>query len=131
MARRITVVAAMIEQQGRYLITQRRPQATLPLLWEFPGGRVEPGETDAEALARELEEEMGIVVEVGDRVLQVEHVYPDYEVDFRVLRARIVSGVIRDIRVHDHRWVTTEELDDFEFPGADARSMDELLKGDA
>lgn len=131
MLRRIRVVAAMIEQDGHHLITQRRPQATLPLLWEFPGGRAEEGESDEEALARELEEEMGILVDVGPQVLRVEHVYPDYEVDFRVYRAKILSGVIRHIKVHDHRWVTPEELEEFEFPGADARSMDQLIKGDA
>ena len=121
----------MIEQDGHYLITQRRPQATLPLLWEFPGGRAEEGERDEHALARELEEEMGILVEVGPQVLRVEHVYPDYEVDFRVYRAKILSGVIRHVKVHDHRWVTPTELEEFEFPGADARSMDQLIKGDA
>jgi 8-oxo-dGTP diphosphatase len=130
MMRRIRVVAGMIEQQGLYLITQRRPQATLPLLWEFPGGRVESGERDEAALARELEEEMGIIVAVDDQVLEVEHVYPDYEVEFLVYRARIVSGVIRHIKVHDHRWVTASELDEYEFPGADSRSMDLLIKGD-
>lgn len=121
----------MIEQEGKYLITQRRPQATLPLLWEFPGGRAEEGETDEAALARELVEEMGIIVDVTDQVMNVEHAYPDYEVDFRVYRARLVSGVIRHIKVHDHRWVAMEELDEYEFPGADARTMDMLLKGDA
>ena len=73
MRRKIRVVGAMIEKDGRYLITQRAPTATLPLLWEFPGGRVEPGETDEEALARELEEEMDISVRVGERVVHVEH----------------------------------------------------------
>lgn len=119
----------MIEQAGKYLITQRRPEATLPLLWEFPGGRVEDGESDENALARELEEGLGILVEVGESVLRLEHVYPDYEVDFRVYRGRITDGVIRHLGVHDHRWVTPAELEDFEFPGADAKSMDQLLGG--
>ena len=79
MRRKIRVVGAMIERDGRYLITQRPPKATLPLLWEFPGGRVEPGETDEEALARELREEMAIAVAVGERVIHVEHAYESYE----------------------------------------------------
>src|SRR5438552_4803496 len=73
---RIRVVAAMIEKDGKYLITQRRPTATLPLLWEFPGGRVEEGESDEAALARELKEEMGIDGDVGDRVINVRDSYP-------------------------------------------------------
>ena len=68
---RIRVVAAVIEQDGNYLITQRMPHAVMPLLWEFPGGKVEPGETDAVALARELAEEMAIAVHVGDELLGV------------------------------------------------------------
>ena len=127
--RRIRVVAAMVEQQGRYLITQRRPEATLPLLWEFPGGRVEEGEGDEAALARELSEEMGIEVDVAEEIMEIEHVYPDYTVDFCVYAAKIVSGVIRHRRVHDHRWVTSAELSEYEFPGADARTMDLLIKG--
>ncbi len=124
------MVAAMVEQGGRYLITQRRPEATLPLLWEFPGGRVEDGEGDEEALARELAEEMGIEVDVGDQVLEIEHAYEDYVVVFCVYSARIVSGIIRHRRVHDHRWVSSDELGEFEFPGADARTMDLLIKGE-
>ena len=69
----IRVVAAEIERDGHYLITQRNPHAVLPLLWEFPGGRVEMGESDAQALARELHEGMGIEVEVDERSLSVSH----------------------------------------------------------
>src|SRR3989440_12268818 len=79
MPAKIRVVAAMIERDGKYLITQRRPSATLPLLWEFPGGRVEEGETDEAALARELKEEMGIDVEVRDPVMQLQHSDPHYD----------------------------------------------------
>jgi 8-oxo-dGTP diphosphatase len=127
MRRKIRVVGAMIEKDGRYLITQRPPTASLPLLWEFPGGRVEPGETDQEALARELEEEMGITVEVGERVIHVEHAYESYDIDFCVYRCRLRTGPIRHIRVHDHRWVLPEELDDYEFPAADEKTIAKLL----
>src|SRR5512137_1178428 len=80
MRRKIRVVGAMIEKDGRYLITQRPPTASLPLLWEFPGGRVEPGETDEAALARELEEELDICVRVGERVVHGEHAYASYDI---------------------------------------------------
>jgi 8-oxo-dGTP diphosphatase len=127
MRRKIRVVGAMIEQDGRYLITQRSPTATLPLLWEFPGGRVEAGETDPAALARELREEMGIGVEVGDRCVHVEHAYEGYDIDFCVYRCRLVSGPVRNLRVHAHRWVLPEELDRYEFPPADEKSIAKLL----
>ena len=117
-------------EEGCYLITQRPPHATMPLLWEFPGGRAEDSESDEDALARELLEEMGIEVEVGDQAMCVEHVYPEYEIDFRVYHVQIRGGRIEHIRVHDHRWVRPEELDHYEFPGADARSMDMLLTGE-
>ena len=127
MRRKIRVVGAMIEDGGKYLITQRLPTASLPLLWEFPGGRVEPGETDPEALARELLEEMGISVQVGNRVIHVEHAYEGYDIDFCVYRCRLDEGLIRHIRVHDHRWVRPDELDGYEFPPADEKTIARLL----
>ena len=127
MRRKIRVVGAMIEKDGRYLITQRPPTASLPLLWEFPGGRVEPGETDQSALARELAEEMQIQVAVGDRVIHVEHSYEAYDIDFCVYRCRLLSGPVRNLRVHAHRWVLPEELDRYEFPPADEKSLAKLL----
>ncbi len=127
MRRKIRVVGAMIEKDGKYLITQRPPNATLPLLWEFPGGRVEPGETDEVALARELLEEMAIAVDVGDRVIHVEHAYEGYDIDFCVYRCRHTGGAIQHLRVHDHRWASPGELDDYEFPAADEKTIGKLL----
>jgi 8-oxo-dGTP diphosphatase len=117
----------MIERDGKYLITQRPAHATLPLLWEFPGGRVEPGESDQEALARELGEEMGISVAVGARVIHVEHAYESYDIDFCVYRCQHTGGAIQHIRVHDHRWVRPDELDSYEFPAADEKTIGKLL----
>jgi 8-oxo-dGTP diphosphatase len=125
--KKIRVVGAMIERDGKYLITQRPPTATLPLLWEFPGGRVEPGETDEEALARELREEMAISVHVGDRVIHVEHAYENYDIDFCVYRCALEPGHIQHLRVNDHRWVRPHELDDYEFPAADEKTIAKLL----
>ena len=127
MRRKIRVVGAMIECDGKYLITQRPPRATLPMLWEFPGGRVEVGESDPEALARELQEEMGIAVAVGARVIHVEHAYEGYDIDFCVYRCEHRGGVIQHIRVHDHRWVRPDELDNYEFPAADEKTIAKLL----
>jgi 8-oxo-dGTP diphosphatase len=127
MRRKIRVVGAMIELNGKYLITQRPPTASLPLLWEFPGGRVEEGESDEAALARELKEEMDITVEVGERVIHVEHAYEKYDIDFCVYRCKLRSGEIRHIRVHEHKWVRPEDLDDYEFPAADEKTIAKLL----
>ncbi len=127
MRRKIRVVGAMIEKDGRYLITQRPPTASLPLLWEVPGGRVESGETDQGALARELREEMAIDVAVGDRCVHIEHAYADYDIDFCVYRCRLVAGPIQHLRVHAHEWVLPEELDQYEFPPADEKSIAKLL----
>jgi 8-oxo-dGTP diphosphatase len=127
MRRQIRVVGAMIEQDGKYLITQRAPTQSLPLLWEFPGGRVESGETDPQALARELKEEMGIDVDVADRVIHVEHAYEKYDIDFCVYRCRIKSGEIKHIKVYAHKWVRPDELDQHEFPAADEKTIAKLL----
>jgi 8-oxo-dGTP diphosphatase len=124
---KIRVVGAMIEREGKYLITQRPARATLPLLWEFPGGKVEPGETDAQALARELREEMAISVQVGERVIHVEHSYAAYDIDFCVYRCHMAGDAIQHLRVHDHRWVRPDELDGYEFPAADEKTIARLL----
>jgi 8-oxo-dGTP diphosphatase len=128
--RKIRVVGAMIEKEGgRYLITQRPPRSSLPLLWEFPGGRVESGESDAQALQRELREEMGIEVEIAEEAMHTHHEYPTYEIDFRVFRCTLRSpeSEIRHLGVHDHRWVTLDEMPRYRFPDADAKTLEKLL----
>lgn len=130
--RQIRVVGAMLERTpdgGEYLITQRPPKASLPLLWEFPGGRVQEGESDEDALARELLEEMGIEVQVNEKAMQVHHQYPHYDIDFTVFRCQLRSpeSAIQHIRVHDHRWVTLDQMSQYQFPDADARTLEKLL----
>ena len=88
----IRLVAAVIERDGRYLITQRRSTAVLPGLWEFPGGRVENGETDEEALRRELRERLGTEVEVKARMAHRVHHYQGYSVDLNLYQTAIQPG---------------------------------------
>ena len=128
--RQIRVVAAQIERDGKYLITQRKPSSSLPLLWEFPGGRVEEDETDGDALKRELREEMQIEVEVGAPSVAVTHEYSAYVIDFRVYRCKLITpeNRIAKIGVHDFKWVSPSDLDDYEFPGADQATIDALLR---
>lgn len=128
--RHVRVVGAMLQnEQGRYLITQRPPKASLPLLWEFPGGRVEEGEDDATALAREIQEEMGVDVLVLEQAMHTRHEYPTYDIDFRVFHCRLAdpSARIQHLRVHDHRWVSLEEMSGYRFPDADAKTLAKLL----
>ncbi len=126
---RIRVVAAEIEQDGRFLITQRRESASFPLLWEFPSGKVEPGEDDATALAREIMERLGAEAEVSEQVMVVEREYERYVIDFCVYRCAVRSEQLQRLRVRDFRWATVPELADYEFPPADQESIDTLLRG--
>jgi 8-oxo-dGTP diphosphatase len=124
----VRVVAGLMEDSdGRVLITQRRPQAFMPLKWEFPGGKVEQGETDEQALARELLEELGIQVEVGQHFMDKFHVYDDFAVDFNVYRCHIQSGDLRKIAVNDFVWVKPSDLDCYEFPPADEPTIERLI----
>ena len=125
--RTIRVVAAEIARDGRYLITQRAPKAVLPLLWEFPGGRVEEGETDAAAVRREIDEKFAVVPEVGVLTLEVTHDYPQYTVNLRVYRCTLPPGEFPAANVHAFRWVAPDEFDRFEFPGADQETIEQLV----
>jgi 8-oxo-dGTP diphosphatase len=125
--RTIRVVAAVIEREGRYLITQRRPTAVLPLLWEFPGGRVEGTETDAAALKREVRHRLGVEIEVGQLISFVSHPYERYVVDLYLYECRIQSGTLEPLAVSAFKWVTSAEFDQYPFTPADEASMNKLL----
>ncbi|HEV8247084.1 MAG TPA: (deoxy)nucleoside triphosphate pyrophosphohydrolase [Polyangiaceae bacterium] len=123
----IRVAAAVIEHDGRYLITQRRASAVLPLLWEFPGGRVEPGETDSDALKREVQHRLGVEIEPGELISYVNHPYERYAVDLYLYECQILKGEPRALNVNDFRWVTSAEFDGYSFTPADELSMSKLL----
>ncbi len=126
----IRVVAAVVEREGRYLITQRRTTAVLPLLWEFPGGRCEDGESDTEALRREMEERLAVGVEVGQLISFVSHPYAHYTVDLYLYECRLISGELACRAVNAYKWVTSAEFDQYEFTPADEASMTKLLGED-
>jgi 8-oxo-dGTP diphosphatase len=127
----IRVVAALVERDGRYLITQRRPSAVLPLLWEFPGGRVETGESDSEALRREFSERLGEAVrlEVGELISFVSHPYEHYTVDLYLYQCAFENAAATLVTraVNAFRWVTSDEFDALPFTPADEASMNQLL----
>ena len=124
----IRVVAAVVDQDGRYLITQRRAEAVLPNLWEFPGGRVEEGETDVAALRREMGERLAVTVEVGELISFVSHPYERYTVDLYLYSCTLgEADELQCQAVQDYRWVTSEEFDGYQFTPADEASMNKLL----
>lgn len=125
--RTIRVVAAVIENNGRYLITQRRPTAVLPLMWEFPGGRVEDGETDASALQREVRHRLGVDISIGQLISFVSHPYESYVVDLYLYECRLTRGEPTTKNVHAFRWATSAEFDQYPFTPADEASMNKLL----
>jgi 8-oxo-dGTP diphosphatase len=125
--RMVRVVAAVISVEGKYLITQRRKTAVLPSLWEFPGGRVEPNEKDADALAREIDERLGVAIEVGQMISYVRHQYEHYTVDLHLYECRLLTAELRMKAVQAFRWITSDEFDDYAFAPADEASMSKLL----
>ena len=126
--RHVRVVAAVIARDDRYLITQRRPAAVLPLLWEFPGGRVEEGsETAAAALKREVRHRLGVEIDAGQLISFVSHPYERYVVDLYLYECRIQSGELEPLAVNAFKWVTSAEFDQYPFTPADEASMNKLL----
>jgi len=116
----IRVAVAIIEQQGRYLITQRRSTDVLAGLWEFPSGRVETGETDEAALRRELRERAGVAADVGDVIAHRTHYSDGCVVDLVLYRVTIPpTKQPRPLRVAELRWVAPHELENYAFPPAD------------
>lgn len=118
------VVAARVERDGRYLICRRPAGKRNGGLWEFPGGKVERGETDAQALARELMEELDIDVTVGQKLAEVEHDYGDFTIRLRLYEAGIRAGELRLKEHSDARFVLPEELNGFELCPADAELIE-------
>lgn len=129
--RTIRVVAAVVERDGRYLITQRRASAVLPLMWEFPGGRVEAGETDQQALKRELMHRLGVGIEVGKLISFVSHPYENYVVDLFLyectLGASSGEDALESRAVNAFKWALSTEFDQYPFTPADEASMNKLL----
>jgi 8-oxo-dGTP diphosphatase len=124
----IRIVAAVIERDGKYLITQRRSTAVLPGLWEFPGGRVEAGESDETALRREVGERIGVDVVVKAAIASRHHQYEGYSVDLNLYQAELTpTQHPQALRVADFRWVASTEFDKYPFPAADQATTDLLL----
>ena len=123
------VVAALIWDENRFLACQRPAHKARGLLWEFVGGKVEPGETRQQALIRECREELDVLVSVGDVFMEVDHVYPDLTVHLTLFHASIAEGTPQKLEHNDIRWITVKEIDDYPFCPADEEILRELKKG--
>jgi 8-oxo-dGTP diphosphatase len=124
------VVAALILDAKKLLVCQRTRHQTMPLKWEFPGGKIEDGEQPRDALRRELEEELGIQAEVGDEVSRIVHEYPNGgSVELRFFTVRRYSGELENRIFRDVRWAERAELPSFDFLEADLGLVRELAAG--
>ena len=113
------VVAALIWNQDKFMICQRSAHKARGLLWEFVGGKVEPGETKEQALIRECQEELAVTLNVGEVFMDVTHEYPDLTVHLTLFHAAIREGVPQKLGHNDIRWITVDEIDQFVFCPAD------------
>ena len=129
-ARPIVVLAAVVERDGRFLVTRRLDHEHLPGLWEFPGGKCEAGEAHEACLARELMEELGVRATIGDEIIVIEHAYPDRTVRLHFRRADI-AGEPQALLGQQMQWVARDALETLEFPAADRALIDRLITSPA
>jgi len=118
---------AIIWNDQRQILIDRRPLGgLLGGLWEFPGGKVEPGETVEDCIKREIQEELGIGIEVDGHLITIDHVYTHLRVTLIVHHCRHVAGVPQPIQCDEIRWVTLDEIDSFPFPKANEKIINAL-----
>ena len=122
----VEVVAALIWRDEKFMICQRPAHKARGLLWEFVGGKIEPGETKEAALVRECREELGITLEVGEVFAEVLHEYPDITVRLTLFSARIREGVPKKLEHNDLRWITPDEIPQYPFCPADTEILEKL-----
>ena len=124
------VVAGLILHEGKVLVCQRTRHQTMPLKWEFPGGKIEEGEQPRDALRRELEEELGIDASIGEEVSRIRHQYPNgASVELRFFTVREYRGELENRIFRDMRWAAPEELPSYDFLEADEELVRGLAKG--
>ncbi|MBQ6890070.1 MAG: (deoxy)nucleoside triphosphate pyrophosphohydrolase [Oscillospiraceae bacterium] len=122
------VVAALIWEGEKFMICQRPAHKARGLLWEFVGGKVEPGETKPQALIRECREELAVTVAVGDIFMEVVHEYPDLTVQLTLFNATIAQGVPQKLEHNDIRWITPREIPCYDFCPADEEILKRIIE---
>jgi 8-oxo-dGTP diphosphatase len=124
------VVAALIVREGKILVCQRTRHQTMPLKWEFPGGKIEEGEQPRDALFRELDEELGIKAEIGEEVERMQHVYPNgAAVELRFFVVQAYEGKLENKIFKDLQWAVRSQLPSFDFLEADLKLVKNLTEG--
>jgi 8-oxo-dGTP diphosphatase len=127
---KIIGVAVIWNSQGQILIDRRRSEGAMGGLWEFPGGKIEKGETVEECIKREINEELGILIEVGKHLITIDHTYTHLRVTLTVHHCRHLTGVPQPLESDEIRWVNLDELDRFAFPQANIQIIAALREGD-
>ena len=122
------VVAALIWQGDRFMICQRPAHKGSGLLWEFVGGKVEPGETKEQALIRECREELAVTLSVGEAFMDVVHAYPDITVHLTLFHATIAAGEPQQLEHNDIRWITPSEIPNYAFCPADEAILTKICE---
>ena len=120
------VVAALIWNEDKFMICQRPANKARALLWEFVGGKVELGETKEQALVRECQEELAVILSVGDVFMDVVHEYPDITVHLTLFNATIAEGIPQKLEHNDIKWITVSEIDNYEFCPADTEILEKI-----
>ena len=121
------VVAALIWDNNKFMICQRSAHKARAFLWEFVGGKVEPGETKEQALIRECQEELAVILSVGDVFMDVTHEYPDLTVHLTLFNATIVEGKPQKLEHNDIKWIMPSEIPNYEFCPADEEILQKLI----
>ena len=124
----VEVVAALIWDKDKFMICQRPANKARALLWEFVGGKIEPGETKEDALIRECQEELAITLSVGDVFMDVVHEYPDITVHLTLFNATIAEGEPQKLEHKDIQWITPSEIPNYEFCPADEEILMKLCE---
>ncbi|WP_319475627.1 (deoxy)nucleoside triphosphate pyrophosphohydrolase [Marispirochaeta aestuarii] len=127
--RSIRVTAAVLRRGEYILLAKRSAQQSRPLLWEFPGGKVEDGEDDRSCLARELQEELGIEARIGEKIGLFPFSYPDISIELAVYEAEIIRGEPHPREHHELAWVTADDLLSFQLAEADFPAAELLARG--
>jgi 8-oxo-dGTP diphosphatase len=121
-------VAVIWDRAGQILIDRRKVGGTMGGLWEFPGGKIEPGETVEECIVREIWEELAIEITVGEHLISIDHTYPTFHLSAIVHHCQHISGVPQPIESEEIRWVKVGDLDSYQFPAANAAIINLLAR---
>lgn len=123
-------VAVIRDREGNILIDRRKPVGEMAGLWEFPGGKIEPAETVQECIEREIKEELGIEIAVGDLLIEIEHTYNTFQVTLFVHNCQYISGTPQPIECDEILWVDVSQLNKYQFPQANNQIIDLLQTRD-